>query len=139
MDNIAKLLAIIALASFGIDRINAGASYLLNAERLGKLEGRLAERLRDRGRRKVLLLALSAAICAALVSFSDIRLAGSISPSLVREPVDVLLTWVLLFAGADRLKDILQGIKGGTAAPKRIEPAVVVKVDNDEPLKLKAV
>lgn len=132
MDDIAKLIAIVALISFAIDRIAAGTGYLIDAARFRNVEGKRAERLRRQGIRRTLLVALSGAICANIVIFSQIRVAASISPSFVWEPIDALLTWVVLFAGADRLRDITSWLRSGSSSADRKEtPAVRLAIEND--------
>ena len=99
MDDTARLIAFILHASFAIERIGATARYFLD----------VWEPTRDKRakrRRQVLLFALAGAVALAIVDYGDIRIVRFLQP--VRPPIDYWLSWLVVVAGADRVRDFLQ-------------------------------
>jgi len=127
MDATTRLVAIIILTSFATERIVAAADYLL-----GLLGPEGAQRRRE-APRKLLLIALGGFITAAVVVFANIR----ILPLVTANPpagLDLVLTWLVVFAGADLVRTLLQG-GGGSEASAKPEPskapAVRIQIDRD--------
>ena len=141
MDATAKLIAVIVLASFATERIMASANYLLDAERLYRLKHPFAERKRTKERRRVLLLALAASIAIAVVDLSNLRLVKLLGMNLdLPGWLDFSLTWLVLFAGADRARELLKGVKSEDGSAERKEkPDVRIEVKNDPAMRLREV
>ncbi|MDP9191880.1 MAG: hypothetical protein M3P06_09290 [Acidobacteriota bacterium] len=134
MDATAKLVAIIALAAFATERILAAANSIINAERLYRVRRGAAESLRAKERRKGVLLALGAAIAVVVVDRADLRILRLLDVGDIHPLVDFWLTWLVVFAGADKVQGIL---KSGPAPAKAVSPerqetpVVRVVVDGD--------
>lgn len=143
MDATAKLLAIVALAAFVTERILAAANTIINAERLYRVRRGAAVRLRDRERRKAVLMVLAGAIAVVVVDRADLRILRLLDVGDVHPLVDFWLTWLVVFAGADRVHSMLQGgsSSGASAgAEKKDEtPVVRVQIDGGEISKLQRV
>ena len=134
MDATAKLLAIVALAAFVTERILAAANTIINAERLYRVRRGAAVRLRDKERRKAVLMVLAGAIAVVVVDRADLRILRLLQIGDVHPLADFWLTWLVVFAGADRVHSLLQaggsGASGG--AEKDETPVVRVQIDGGE-------
>ena len=116
MDDTAKLIAIVLLASFAIERIIAGLSYLIDSARLYKLQHPAAAKLRAKHQRKLALVVVAALLAVAVVKVADLRILRTLNLGQVPLEFDFALTWLVLFAGADKVRDFLQGAGGGASA-----------------------
>ena len=123
MDATARLLAMIVLASFAIERVLAAVSYLFSADRLRRLRHPRAAKIRARERRKLVMFVLAAVIAWIAVDLTGIRIIRLLDPALDRPRVDFFVTWLVLLAGADRARSLLREAKG-----ERETPAVRVHV-----------
>jgi hypothetical protein len=134
MDASAKLLVIIALAAFATERILAAVNYVMNAVRLSRLRSGHAVRLRARERRKLLLLVIAALIAYAVVDRANLRLLGVLQIGNVRPLIDFWLTWLVVLAGADRVRSMLgSGGGGGSPSHEHAEvPVVRVQINGGE-------
>lgn len=142
MDATAKLLAIVALAAFVTERILAAANTIINAERLYRVRRGAAVRLRDRERRKAVLMVLAGAIAVVVVDRADLRILRLLQIGDVHPLADFWLTWLVVFAGADRVHTLLQGggSSGASAGAEKDEtPVVRVQIDGGEISKLQRV
>jgi len=126
MDATARLVAIIVLTSFATERVLASADYLLDLSDPNQTE------LRQRAPRKFFLFALGAIITAAVVQFADIRILRLVTPD-VSGLLDFFVTWLVVFAGADQVRTLLQsdGASGGSAPTAKKSAAVTVEIDRD--------
>lgn len=109
MQDTAQLVAILLLASFALERINAAATFALGEE---------PAEARKQRRRKVLLFALGGAVALAIVDWGSLRIIARLQPGHAPWPVDYWLTWLVLVAGTDRIKDLLAGAAGKTKEAK---------------------
>lgn len=132
MDATAKLLAIVALAAFVTERILAAANYILNAERLHQIRPGAAVRLRAKERRKVVLMVLGAAMAVVVVDRADLRILRLLEVGDVHPFVDFWLTWLVVFAGADRIHSLLQSVDSSASSEREETPVVRVQVDGGE-------
>jgi len=124
MQDTGQLIAILLLAAFAIERIVAAAKFSLEPEPA-------PDDLRGQRRRKVLLFALAGAVALAIVDYGGIRIVERLQPRNVSKDLDYWLTWLVLVAGTDRLKDFLQGVGGGAAKePKKEMPPIRIVVDD---------
>jgi hypothetical protein len=125
------LVAIILLAAFGIERVSAAANFGLDWSE--KAEEESAQR-----KRKVLLSAFGGAIALAIIDFGAIRIIDRLQPSHPMPLLDYWLTWLVVFAGSDRVKEFLGG--GASGAPKKAEKEVApIKIIVDEGLSARLV
>ena len=126
MDATARLVAIIILTSFATERVLASAGYLLD------LADPTQRELRLRARRKLFLFTLGAIITATVVQLADIRILRLVTPN-VSNLLDFLVTWLVVFAGADQVRTLLQGEGGGggSAQAGKRSAAVRVEIDRD--------
>jgi hypothetical protein len=128
MDNTAKLLVMILLISFATERITAVVSYVMSViPYLRHPRSSTARRWRRRGAQKILLTVLAGVFTAVVVDLADIRvlrlIESNVSPSL-----DYWLSWLVVFAGADRARDMLSGVKSPAPAPPKV-PQFVLDFD----------
>ena len=115
MDDTARLIATVLLASFVIERIIAALSFLTEPKQLPE-------------RAKSFYRFLVAAILAAVaVGFANIRILAHLDAAAKVSPwIDYPLSWLVLVGGADRIRDFV-GAGGGPAAKKEPPPTVVIK------------
>jgi hypothetical protein len=136
MDATAKLIAIVALAAFATERILAAVNYVMNAVRLSRVRPGAGLRLRAKERRKLVLTILGGIIAAVVVDRADLRILRTMQLGDVNPLVDLWLTWLIVFAGADRVGSFLSP---DAAASKEDAPAVRVQIDDGEIRELKRV
>jgi len=124
MDATARLVAIIVLTSFATERILATINYLIDLRDPEKKE------LRKEAPRKFLLLAIGALITGVVVWLANLRVIRLVTPT-VSDVLDFFVTWLIVFAGADLIRGLLQG-GGGEAAPDADKKAAVkILIDRD--------
>ena len=122
MDDTAKLLAIIVLASFATERVLAAVTYLLDALRLRKMKHAVAKKIRRREWRRVVLMIAGGAVAYAVVQLVDVRVLRTLD-TRAHPAADFWLTWLILLAGTDRARALLREAKG--------QPAVRIHVDRE--------
>lgn len=126
MDATARLVAIIVLTSFATERILAAIAYFLDLRNPEK------KNLREKAPRKFFLLALAAVITGVVVERADIRILRLVTPD-VSDVLDLLVTWLVVFAGADQIRGLLQvpeaAPESKNETPK--DAAVVIRIDGD--------
>ena len=130
MDNTAKLIAIILLASFAIERITASCAWGFDTTRLFVRRKPEEEALRGKEARRIALLVLAGGIAAAVVVIADLRILRVLNLTTASAAIDLALTWLVLFAGADRVGDFLKGA-GGDGGAKPATPALRIQLDNE--------
>ena len=123
MDATAQLVVVVLLASFAIERILASASYVLDTAPLYRAGADAQARKVEL--RKLFLLAIAGGIAALVVYFTDIRVIKLFEPENAPRILDFWLTWLVLVAGADRIRDLLKDVK---AAPR---PAVKWEIEGE--------
>ena len=129
MDDLAKLVAVFVLASFASERVLAGTRWLLDSERVLRIRREVMVKARARGRRKALLLALSGAIALLIIDKADLRVMRLVDARHAPPILDYWMTWLVLFAGADRVRELLQGAPKPPAAPKAT-PGIRIEYDD---------
>jgi len=127
MDATAKFVAIVAVAAFATERILAAVSYVLNSFRLRRINPERAARLRRRQQRRFILLAIAGAIALLVVDRAKLRILGVLQFDNPDRYVDYWLTWLIVFAGADRVRSML-----GNGGPDTSGPAIHARVDGGE-------
>ncbi|HYC88716.1 MAG TPA: hypothetical protein VEO54_05860 [Thermoanaerobaculia bacterium] len=131
MDASAKLLAIVAIAAFVTERVLAGAAYLMDTVRYLRLRRGAGVRIRAKAQRKLVLLALAGAIAYVVVDRADLRILRLLDVGTVHPLADFWLTWLAVFAGADRVRDMMNG--AGSSPPQGAEtPVLRVQVNDGE-------
>ncbi len=117
MDDTAKLIVIVLIGSFAIERITASVNYIVDTVRLLRLHDPEAEDLRAKQLVKFLLLVVAGGIALGVVAAVDLRILRVLKMS-APPAVDFWLTWLVLFAGADRVRAFLhQGGSGSSEVP----------------------
>lgn len=127
MNDTAKLLMIVVLASFATERVLAATTYVLDGIRITRGKPRRVKRSLKRQFRKLLLMAIAGAIAAVVVQRGDIRvlkILGLTAPLAL----DYGLSWLIVLGGADKLRALL-GASG--AQPSKSTTAVNVTVDGE--------
>jgi len=139
MDDTAKLVAIVALAAFATERILAAVNYLMNAARLSRVRSGSAVRLRSKEKRKLILMILGGVIAAVIVDRADLRILRVLKLGEVHEMVDMVLTWLIVFAGADRVHSFVSPEGASGSGGKDEAPVVRVQIDDGEVRELQRV
>ena len=114
MDDTAKLIGVIVLASFAMERVLAAVTYTLEAMRLRRQKHAVARKIRRREWRRVLLTLVGGAVAYAVVQLVDVRVLRTLGTH-AHAAADFWLTWLILLAGADRARELLKEAKGQTA------------------------
>jgi len=127
MDATAKFVTIVAVAAFVTERIVATLDYLINAVRLSRSQSGIVVRMRRRERRKLVMFGIAALIAFAVVDRANLRLLRVLQIDKVHALVDFWLTWLVVVAGADRVRSML----GGGSAPQKPAEAPVVRLQVD--------
>jgi hypothetical protein len=127
MQDITNLVLLLLLAAFALERVLAAVAFLLGPE--PKPDDVDAVR-----RRKILLFGLAGAIALAMVDKNaDLRIMQRAQPGHATAWFDYALTWLVLVAGSDQVKLVVQWISGNSAAkaePKKEVPPVRIVVDD---------
>jgi hypothetical protein len=137
MDAIGKVIGFVILMTFAVDCVVSAARSLLVAERIQNLRRthrrpRSGDKLRARVRQNVLLGILSGALCLVVVNVTDLRIGRALNTGTITPLADAAVTWIILIAGADRFRQLLQRMEGAVSAPeKRETPAVRLAIEND--------
>jgi hypothetical protein len=125
MQDTAQLIATILLAAFAIERLVAAAQFVLEpAPQPGDT--------RELRRRKLLLAALAGAIALAIVDFGAIRIVERLQPANKGSNLDYWLTWLVVVAGADRVRELLGAAAPGSApkVQKSELPPITIVLDD---------
>jgi hypothetical protein len=131
MDATAKFVAIIAVAAFATERIQAMVTYLLNAVRLARAQPNLVKGLRAKERRKIVLFLVAALVAYGVVDRANLRLFRVLQVDNIQPMFDFWMTWLVVLAGSDRVRSLLGN--SGSAPPKpAAAPAFRVQVDGGE-------
>ena len=116
MQDTTQLIVIILLAAFAIEKLVAAAKYSL---------GPLPEgNARAQRRRELLLFALAGSIALAVVDFGGVRIIDRLQPHSQALLIDYWLTWLVVVAGSDRVREFLPSEATAAAAPKESKAAV---------------
>ena len=106
MDDTAKLVAIVLLASFAIERITAAVTYVFDSARLYRLPHETAAKMRAKQQRQLAMLALGGVLALAVVWLADLRILRTLNLAKAPAALDFGITWLVLFAGADKIRDL---------------------------------
>jgi hypothetical protein len=135
MDAIGKVIGFVILMTFAVDCVVSAARALLVTERiqnLRRLRPRAGDKLRAQVRQNLLLGIFSGALCLAVVNVTDLRIGRALNTGTIIPLADAAVTWIILVAGADRFRQLLQRMAGAVSAPeKRETPAVRLAIEND--------
>lgn|ERR1041385_4368957 len=97
MDETGRLVAVVLLASFAIERVVAVVDFFMS--RIDPEEKR----------RKYVLVGIAALIGLAVVYLTGIRILAAVKFASPTPWIDFLLTWLILVGGADKLGQLLGG------------------------------
>ena len=116
MDDTARLLVTVLLAAFVIERVVAGVGFLF-------------EKPKDQA--KIWRFAGTAILGAIAVWLADIRLLTRLNNN-VSPWIDYPLSWLVLVAGADRIRDFVGGGGGGAAEAKPELPPIQISITDKD-------
>lgn len=116
MDKTAQLIAAVLIVSFVIERITATIAFLFDRW--------LSER-----RRRVALVAISGVLAAIAVWRIDLRLLRDGMQLGTHPRADLLLTWLVLVAGADKISSFTASAPRAAPPPK---PEIHVFIENEK-------
>jgi hypothetical protein len=142
MDATARFVAIVAVAAFVTERIVAVIDYLINMVRGSGVPANVGAQAPPREWRKLALFFIAALIAYVVVEVAHLRLLTVLQVGNVDPRVDFWLTWLVVVAGADRVRSMLGGDGGGSddASQDRSDtPVVHVQIDGGEARELKRV
>jgi hypothetical protein len=97
MDETGRLVAVVLLASFAIERVVAVVDFFMS--RIDPEEKR----------RKYVLVGIAALIALAVVYLSGIRILAAMKFAAPNRWIDFALTWLILVGGADKLGQLFGG------------------------------
>ena len=134
-ENLGSWAVLLLLAAFAIERIIAAAGFLLGPKPA-------ADDVKGLQRREVLLFGLAAAVALAIVNGSDeIRLLKHLQPGRPSTPYDYWLTWLVLVAGSEQVRSVIQWIGGSVEAAlkeQKKETAPIIRVESDPGVSVRA-
>jgi hypothetical protein len=130
MDATAKFVAIIAVAAFATERIQAMVTYLMNAVRVARAQPNLVKGLRAKERRKIVLFLVAALIAYGVVDRANLRLFRVLQVDNIQPMFDFWMTWLVVLAGSDRVRSLL-GNSSSTPQKPAAAPAVRLVVDGE--------
>jgi hypothetical protein len=122
MEETGRLIAVVLLASFAIDRVAATVDFFLSGETLAPFERR----------RRMIRVGVSALLALAIVGFTGIRILGLMKFASPNRWIDFFLTWLVLVGGADRIDHFIAGGSGHPAAPSRRQEIRPVQIYIDK-------
>jgi hypothetical protein len=122
MDNTGRLIAIVLLASFAIERVVATFDFLMPGDALKS----------PKKKNKLTLFGLSALLGIIVVWLTGVRILAVLNVK-TEAAVDVVLTWMILVGGADKLSQLLGGGSGGgnSQSTQEIPPIKIFIGDRD--------
>lgn len=128
MDDTGRLIAIVLLASFAIERVVATVDFFMAGDALTSPEKK----------KKLILFGLSAFLGIVVVWLTGIRILASLKFK-TDAAVDLLLTWLILVGGADKLGQLLGGGSGGGGSQpaREIPPIQIIVGDKDADVHVK--
>jgi pheromone shutdown protein TraB len=124
MDDTGRLVAMVLLASFAIERVVATVDFFMDGDALASPEKK----------KKLTLFSLSAVLGILVVWLTGIRILAALNFK-TDASVDLLLTWMILVGGADKLGQLLGGGGsggGGNSQPAREIPPIQIIVGDKE-------
>ncbi|SRR5258706_716171 len=124
MEESGRIIAIVLLASFAIDRVAATVDFFMS-------DGMF---LSPEKRPKLVRVGVSALIALAIVAFTGIRILGVMKFHSPNSWMDFVLTWLILVSGADKIDQFIgAGSSGGKTAGKKEEiRPIQIFVDNND-------
>jgi len=115
MDETGRLVAVVLLASFAIERVIAVVDFFMSRG------------TPDEKRRKIVLVGIAALIGVAVVRLTGIRVLATMKFEAPNSWIDFLLTWLILVGGADKLGQLLGGGQASKSysSPQDVRPIQV--------------
>jgi len=118
MDKTAQLVAGVLIVSFVIERITATVAFFL-------------EKPTEDRWKKILLVTVTGVLAAVAVRATGIRVLANGMQITTHPRVDDVLTWLVLTAGADRIREFIVPAQK-PAADAKTDAVTAVYVENDE-------
>jgi hypothetical protein len=121
------------LTSFAIERILACIGYLIDFVH-GQRDPAAVEE-RSKARLKLFLLVLGAVLTFCAIRLTGIRILHVLQPDAAPATLDFWLTWLVVYAGADRVRQFFRsgGVEEAKPAAAKEEevPIVRIQIDRD--------
>jgi hypothetical protein len=123
MDETGRLVAVVLLASFAIERVAATVDFFMSRGALAAPEKK----------RKLVLVGVAAIIALGVVELTGIRILQAMKFSTPNDWIDFFLTWLVLVGGADKLGQLFGDRAGGAASARNeeIRPIQIFVDKND--------
>ena len=124
MDDTGRLIAIVLLASFAIERVVATVDFFLDGDALTA----------PAKKRKLVLFFITAVLGMVVIALAGVRVLAALGLKTPNPIIDLLVTWLILVGGADKLGQLLGGggSGGGSAAKAPEVPPIQIIVGEDE-------
>ena len=119
MDKTAQLIAAVLIVSFVIERITATITFFFDETRTDR-------------RRKVALVAFSGVLAAIAVWRIDLRVLRDGLQVATHPRADLLLTWLVLVAGADKISSFTAASSSLKTAAPPPKPEIHVFIENEK-------
>jgi hypothetical protein len=123
MNDTGRLIAIVLIASFAIERLVAAVGFFIDRDALPP----------SARKQKVVLFFVAGAIGAVVIALTKIRLLSAVQIGEPSDALDYFVTWLVLVGGADRIREFIGGSGGGGSqkpAPQ-VPPIQIVITDRD--------
>jgi hypothetical protein len=123
MNDAGRLIAIVLIASFAIERLVAFVAFLINRDALPP----------KARKEKVVLFFVAGALAGVVIWLAEIKLLKTAGFTESRDGLDVFVTWLVLVGGADRIREFIGGSGGGGGQKPaaQIPPIQIVIGDRD--------
>ena len=131
MNETGRLIAIVLIASFAIERLVAAVGFLIDRDAL-------PPKARNQ---KIVLFFVAGVIAAVVIWVTGIRLLMSAHIPSPIHGLDFFVTWLVLVGGADRIREFIGGSGGGSSqkASAQIPPIQIVIADRDGEVTVKEI
>ena len=120
MDETGRLVAVVLLASFAIERVVAVVDFFMDPPNA------------DERRRKIVLVGIAGLIGLAVVWLTGVRILGAMKFAAPNPWIDVFLTWMILVGGANKLGQLLGGQKSPFPKPSQEVRPIQVFLDRKD-------
>jgi hypothetical protein len=123
MNDTGRLIAIVLIASFAIERLVAAVGFFIDRDALPP----------NARKQKIVLFFVAGAIAAVVIGLTKIKLLAAVQIVQPYEELDYFVTWLVLVGGADRIREFIGGSGGGSSQKPaaQIPPIQIVIADRD--------
>lgn len=130
MNETGRLIAIVLIASFAIERLVAAVGFLIDRDALPP----------KARKQKIVLFFVAGVIAAVVIQLTRIRLLA-VAQIQTGDALDFFITWLVLVGGADRIREFMGGSGGGGGQKPaaQIPPIQIVIADRDGEVTVKEI